>query len=591
MDELKKEYCQLKSELICPICLDVFKCDALQTECFHQFCKDCLENHVKISKNCPICRTQIRILGEYEPLLKKIERMEFIKKIIISDGVPCDFCNNNFENFESTTAEFKCVDCEKNFCQTCVDFHDQIESQHTVSDIYENTAFFSKTNCSHNSEKFCLSCDKYYCSVCDNSHLKHDIISKDEAEIVQQEKLENLRTVINNNYTCLQNSFYLVNEAEVEIENNFKQIEQEMTNYFNMMKEKALSKVKIQVENKLEVLKQQKKELDYALEAFETSVEFYQSVINNRILNYYYSDIKRRFITLSKEEVNFIPKITSIYEFYPEKEEFPDNIREISTEKKYLDRVSEKQSIEENFSIKILDNHKNITSISRNSNIFCVTENDNVVIYDNNFNYQFKNDYVFKNPCGAVMTADKKILVAEKTSPEIFIFNEDGTFFDKIRVTTKSKKYFISCIVVKETDGSIYISDRENSCIYIFSSTFVRIGAIINVKNCLKMTAVEEKLYIICDNGKNIKIFDDKSVLIKNNIFSQKITDIYFDTKLKKIYVTNQSKGIIYTYENNSIKIFFKNDMLIGSSNILVFNKKIITYKPKIESIVILYLD
>jgi len=51
----------------CPICFNTYsKEEIYKTNCNHVFCKECMTNHLEISKscNCPICRIKITILNE-----------------------------------------------------------------------------------------------------------------------------------------------------------------------------------------------------------------------------------------------------------------------------------------------------------------------------------------------------------------------------------------------------------------------------------------------------------------------------------------------------------------------------------------------
>ena len=46
---------QFKNEQ-CSICLEVSDGEQITTECGHVFCKECIETHLQISNQCPICR-------------------------------------------------------------------------------------------------------------------------------------------------------------------------------------------------------------------------------------------------------------------------------------------------------------------------------------------------------------------------------------------------------------------------------------------------------------------------------------------------------------------------------------------------------
>lgn len=50
--------------MICSICREVVVLHdkIVKTTCNHQFCKECIQNWMKIKKTCPICRTKLKYL-------------------------------------------------------------------------------------------------------------------------------------------------------------------------------------------------------------------------------------------------------------------------------------------------------------------------------------------------------------------------------------------------------------------------------------------------------------------------------------------------------------------------------------------------
>ncbi|XP_066277106.1 uncharacterized protein [Branchiostoma lanceolatum] len=51
----------------CPICLDVFKNPKTIPQCKHKFCKSCLDQALKVSSQCPICKTVVGTLTGTQP--------------------------------------------------------------------------------------------------------------------------------------------------------------------------------------------------------------------------------------------------------------------------------------------------------------------------------------------------------------------------------------------------------------------------------------------------------------------------------------------------------------------------------------------
>uniref|UniRef100_A0A3Q3EVZ9 Tripartite motif-containing protein 35-like n=1 Tax=Labrus bergylta TaxID=56723 RepID=A0A3Q3EVZ9_9LABR len=129
---------KLEKDLSCPVCLDIFK-DPVTLSCFHNFCKDCLQNSWKEKENkeCPLCKRRH------------------------SKDIPLDFAL-------------------KNLCESFVQERDQRASE----DL-----------CSLHSEKlklFCLDHQEPVCHICRDSekHSEHRFRPIDEAAGQHKKKLQ-----------------------------------------------------------------------------------------------------------------------------------------------------------------------------------------------------------------------------------------------------------------------------------------------------------------------------------------------------------------------------------------------------------------
>jgi late competence protein required for DNA uptake (superfamily II DNA/RNA helicase) len=56
--KMELEPLSIKMNDDCPICFNNRKRRFLRTSCGHIFCKSCLKSHLKISDECPLCRTE-----------------------------------------------------------------------------------------------------------------------------------------------------------------------------------------------------------------------------------------------------------------------------------------------------------------------------------------------------------------------------------------------------------------------------------------------------------------------------------------------------------------------------------------------------
>eukprot|EP00667_Euglena_gracilis_P029880 EG_transcript_40342 len=49
---------QIAKELRCVICMDLFQ-DPVVTPCNHSFCRPCIEQHLRNSSSCPLCKMHV----------------------------------------------------------------------------------------------------------------------------------------------------------------------------------------------------------------------------------------------------------------------------------------------------------------------------------------------------------------------------------------------------------------------------------------------------------------------------------------------------------------------------------------------------
>lgn len=47
--------------IFCSICQEN-SCNTVKTDCNHHFCQECIEKNIKINRNCPLCKNEIKIL-------------------------------------------------------------------------------------------------------------------------------------------------------------------------------------------------------------------------------------------------------------------------------------------------------------------------------------------------------------------------------------------------------------------------------------------------------------------------------------------------------------------------------------------------
>jgi hypothetical protein len=71
---------ELKKEIECAICLSIHKREEVLyiEECNHEFGRECLKEWLKVSRQCPLCRSDGSAIGEY----REKEEISWLKNLI-----------------------------------------------------------------------------------------------------------------------------------------------------------------------------------------------------------------------------------------------------------------------------------------------------------------------------------------------------------------------------------------------------------------------------------------------------------------------------------------------------------------------------
>lgn len=182
--------------LKCAICRDFYKTPRI-VKCSHIFCKECLDQYIRIKgcnfPPCPVCRQRISYVPSmgadtfptvplYPDLIRQISE--------ISKNVLCDVCK------KLTDIKTVCLTCDKRLCQSCSTAHATFlpMTDHYVITAEEyNNAKVSEiisrrtVACAEHGQTlnlYCSSCNSVVCAQCDltkhNGHKISDL--KDQAQ-------------------------------------------------------------------------------------------------------------------------------------------------------------------------------------------------------------------------------------------------------------------------------------------------------------------------------------------------------------------------------------------------------------------------
>ena len=179
---------KLEDQLTCAICLDAFK-DPKLLQCFHVYCKDCLQKLVvtdqqgQITLRCPTCRRSTLLpqgstVSDLQPAFHihhLFEIQDAFEKVKEPQNVVCGKCTK-----DTRSATSYCRHCGEFICAMCTDVHKQWDSfsKHEVVPLEEFEKKVKQLNalkrvtlyCSLHQGKelelYCETCEELICHNC-----------------------------------------------------------------------------------------------------------------------------------------------------------------------------------------------------------------------------------------------------------------------------------------------------------------------------------------------------------------------------------------------------------------------------------------
>ena len=283
---------KLEDQLTCAICLDTFKNPKL-LQCFHVFCKDCLERLVvqdqqsQLSLRCPTCRRSTLLppastVSDLQPAFHihhLIEIQDAFEKVKEPQKVQCGRCTKS-----TRTATSYCRDCGEFICARCADVHgdwdmfsnhevvplDQFEKKVKQLDALRKVTLYCSLHQGKELELYCETCEELICLLCTvKKHKDHqydlvgDTFEQQKAEIVTSlEPVEMQLDNINKALEQIDTQSKAISSQRDTIEADVQKNVRELHELLELRKAELIDQLDQMAQQKLKNLASQKEEVE-----------------------------------------------------------------------------------------------------------------------------------------------------------------------------------------------------------------------------------------------------------------------------------------------------------------------------------------
>ncbi|XP_043922309.1 E3 ubiquitin-protein ligase TRIM8-like [Protopterus annectens] len=237
----------LKEELNCSICLDVYK-DPVILDCGHNFCRECIEKAWETSDsdgtyNCPECRAQFSQKHELKQNLKLrnvVESfLEQCKPTVEGMEIFCDSCLE-----DPLPAVKTCIVCEASLCEQHLKKHNERPAQRNHS-LVDPTSSLKERKCpAHDKmiEYYCSDDGALICVTCyvAGLHKTHNIKTLKDAYHEKQKSLSTVIEKLLRRDTELSKDLEYLKMDEEKLKKNNSSLEMQLSDLFG----KILSHIK-----------------------------------------------------------------------------------------------------------------------------------------------------------------------------------------------------------------------------------------------------------------------------------------------------------------------------------------------------------
>ena len=327
-DPVEKEWQQIKEEITCSICRDLFT-DPKTISCLHTFCKQCIEKSVESNKKmasiicCPLCRTplakeDISSVPNNFTINRLVEifgkRKEAGKSLAFREII----CSNCEDGLPAITW---CVECENSLCEPCNDAHRRMKlfKSHTtvaVEQFVKNPKLIlstpekpeaCKSHVKQSLDLYCKTCSSLICRDCtfkDHPRETHDFDFIDDVVDEERKKIKQATTPLKRLLERVRNGIKRIEENDKDIdvksEANRRKIQGAYGEVYKLLKqqeEEALQKVNTIKTSLKKTLAMQKENVKFMESQLVSCMEFSNDAISTnrtrQLLTYKNSIIDR----------------------------------------------------------------------------------------------------------------------------------------------------------------------------------------------------------------------------------------------------------------------------------------------------------
>ena len=269
---------KLEEQLTCPVCEKRFE-QPRMLPCLHSFCLRCLaiqRDDYLIS--CPSCRQQTPLPSKdpakFPPafIVNNLLGLHKLLQVSGSKQTSCDKCRKG-------QAASYCKQCALFLCQTCVDQHNMWIDHHKLTGVEDvasnaNQLILPQTmNCDTHSKSldiYCENCDQLICHDCiiklhraHNYDLVAEIFPKHKQQIQKElQPVKQQQSMIDAALHALDERIDQISDQGQEVEQQIHTTAQQAIKTLQETERQLREEVKTGVQQKLQELKQQKKEVE-----------------------------------------------------------------------------------------------------------------------------------------------------------------------------------------------------------------------------------------------------------------------------------------------------------------------------------------